>query len=218
MSTVRFTSEMFDTASSFRGDGVDRWDTSQFEDVTYMFNKATLFNANLSNWNMAQAQFMSSMFEMAQSFTGYGMDQWNIRQALTMAKMLIGTNLSDVNLSNWDVSNVHDMSHMFQYATSYQGIGISDWDTSNVIQMEYMFDGATSFNASVHHWQVRDVVNMAYMFHNTNQFQGIGLDQWEISSTCTVDHMFCRAEGLNVEQNNFTTTWEPSLLQDSLQC
>ena len=61
-------------------------------------------------------------------------------------------------LNNWDVSNVTDMSRMFNSATSFNQ-PLNDWDVSNddwdghrshVTTMDDMFLGATSFNQPRH--------------------------------------------------------------------
>ncbi len=42
------------------------------------------------------------------------------------------------DISDWDVSDVTDMSGMFSDADSFNG-DISDWDVSNVTDMSHMF-------------------------------------------------------------------------------
>ena len=53
------------------------------------------------------------------------------------------TNLKYLDLSNWDTSNVTNMSYMFYYQnsseTSLKNLNIGNWDTSNVTNMSYMF-------------------------------------------------------------------------------
>ena len=41
---------------------------------------------------------------------------------------------------------------------------ISNWDVSNVTDMNHMFEDATSFNQSLNKWNVSNVTNMAWMF------------------------------------------------------
>ena len=47
------------------------------------------------------------------------------------------------DISDWDVSNVTDMSKMFAYAVFNQDI--SSWNVSNVTKMEEMFNTAYDF-------------------------------------------------------------------------
>jgi len=81
-----------------------------------MFNYATSFNQNISNWNTSNVTRMVSMFNHATSF--------------------------NQDIGNWNVSSVTDMRYMFYYATSFnQDIG--NWNVSSVTDMEFMFDGVT---------------------------------------------------------------------------
>jgi len=56
-------------------------------------------------------------------------------------------NTDDGHISNWDVSNVTDMSFMFENATIFNG-DISRWNVSNVIHMQSTFENATAFKPS----------------------------------------------------------------------
>lgn len=56
-----------------------------------------------------------------------------------------------VDISEWDVSNVTNMSEMFSYASSFKG-DLSNWDVSNVTNMRFMFYKASSFNGDISGW------------------------------------------------------------------
>ena len=73
-------------------------------------------------------------------------------------------------IGEWDVSNVADMSHLFSYATLFNG-DISKWDVSSVKDMPAMFRWATSFNGDISKWDVSSVANMDYMFWDATFFK-----------------------------------------------
>ncbi len=50
------------------------------------------------------------------------------------------------------------MQYMFSSTTFNQDIG--DWDVSQVTNMSYMFDSADSFNQDIGNWDVSQVTNM----------------------------------------------------------
>ena len=52
------------------------------------------------------------------------------------------------NISNWDVSNITNMSYMFYGSSEFNG-DISKWNVSNVTDMSYMFNGASAFNGDI---------------------------------------------------------------------
>ena len=83
------------------------------------------------------------------------------------------------DISNWDVSNVTNMSEMFLNADEFNQ-DISSWDVSKVTDMRAMFYrkgsffsdifGRSAFNADISSWNVSSVRNMASMFYGSNSF------------------------------------------------
>ena len=45
------------------------------------------------------------------------------------------------DLSDWNVSNVKDMTYMFTVCENFKGKGLENWDVSKVKDMNYMFNG-----------------------------------------------------------------------------
>ena len=95
------------------------------------------------------------------------------------------------DISNWNTSNVIDMSGMFLGATKFNQ-SIKKWNTSKVVDMSGMFHGAILFDQSLntsnkitingvpyHPWNVSKVTNMSYMFKDTSFNQSI--DKWNTS-------------------------------------
>mgnify|MGYP003947018819 CR=1 FL=1 len=75
------------------------------------------------------------------------------------------TKIPVLDLSNWDVGNVVNMSSAF----SNMKIGtlkISEWNVSNVTQMSGMFTGAEIDSFDISGWAVENVINMIAMFKN----------------------------------------------------
>ena len=83
-------------------------------------------------------------------------------------------------ISDWDVSQVTDMSELFKDKTTFND-DISNWDVSNVTNMYAMFYNAQSFNQDIGAWNVSSVTNMTNMFLEATSFnQDIGA--WDVSS------------------------------------
>jgi len=67
------------------------------------------------------------------------------------------------HISYWDVSQITDMSKLFQDAIEFnQPIGY--WDVSSVTNMSYMFNSAEKFNQPIGNWDVSKVTIMDEMF------------------------------------------------------
>jgi len=81
-------------------------------------------------------------------------------------------------ISNWDTSNVTDMSRMFYDASSFNQ-PLNKWNVSNVTDMESMFHWATSFNQPLNDWNMSYVGNMSFMFCNASSFNQ-PLNDWNV--------------------------------------
>ena len=82
-------------------------------------------------------------------------------------------------LNNWNVSNVTDMSRMFEEASSFNQ-PLNNWDVSNVTDMRRMFNGARSFNQPLNNWNV-SITDMSNMFDPASSFNQ-PLNNWNVSS------------------------------------
>ena len=82
----------------------------------------------------------------------HGMKIWNVKLVRDMSSLLADKNFN-VDISQWDVSMVTNMSSMFGGASSFNQ-SLSSWNVSNVRNMSWMFCGAESFNQSLECWDV----------------------------------------------------------------
>ena len=91
------------------------------------------------------------------------------------------------NISNWSVSNVTNMDHMFSQCTNFDQ-DISGWTVSNVTNMDHMFSQCTNFNQVISGWTVTNVTNMSNMFANATNFnQSIG--SWDFTNVSNITDM-----------------------------
>ena len=66
----------------------------------------------------------------------------------TYADMFNGCyGLTSIDLSNFDTSNVTDMSYMFSVCSGLTSIDLSNFDTSNVTSMKYMFNSCSGLTS-----------------------------------------------------------------------
>ncbi|SHK91016.1 surface protein [Fibrobacter sp. UWH4] len=89
------------------------------------------------------------------------------------------------DISQWDVSNVTNMSRIFQ-DSQFNG-DISRWDVSKVINMVMMFRNS-DFNGDISKWNVSNVEAMSEMFASS-KFQG-NLDKWNVPKGVDMSDMF----------------------------
>ena len=116
---------------------------SNATNVTLMFWKCRLSNADFSNWNVSNITTTDRMFSAG------------------------GAN-GTINLSNWDVSNVTNMYAMFYDCTNLVPIGVEDWDTQSLLNAQQMFRNTQLFNQSLANWDINQVTNFTNFMNLTS--------------------------------------------------
>ena len=136
-----------------------------------------------------------------------------------------------LNVSDWDVSNVKNMSGMFANVNSinkdygeiegsnlanrlshyFNGSSfdqeIGQWDVSHVTNMSGMFCGADLFNRYINDWNVSNVNNMAWMFAGAAKFnQGIG--DWDVGEVTNMSAMFLKAKLFGNQDIDYSYVWD----------
>ena len=86
-------------------------------------------------------------------------------------------NMSSIDISFWDTSNVINMKFMFMIASAFnQDIG--SWDTSSVTDMSLMFNAATAFNQDLIGWCVTNISSEPGGFGNSSALTRANYPVW----------------------------------------
>ncbi len=127
----------------------------------------------------------------------WGTIAWSSMQAAFMGCINLVSNATDAP----DLSNVTDLTAMFQKASSFTG-EIGNWDLSNVTTTRDMFREASVFNEDITNWNVSNVTEMYAMFKDAFAFnQDIG--NWNMSNVTRTSVMFSGATAFNQDIGNW---------------
>ena len=175
-------------------------DTSNIEDMSYMFMLAKNFNQSIGNWDVSKVTNMSGMFEDAESFN-QPIGNWDVSNVTDMSCMFADAKAFNQPIGNWNTSNVTGMWGMFMRAKAFnQPIG--NWDVSKVTDMTGMFEDAESFNQPIGDWDVSNVMQMSGMFYNALSFNQ-PISNWVVSQETSLSSMFKGAKSFNQDLSSW---------------
>ena len=190
----------------------DYFDTSEAEDMSYMFYNTSNYEGEYSdglmlvNWDTSKVTNMSHMFD------GIGASQIDFLDNNHVSTDLNTENVTDMSYMfanttniNWlpatyftNTSKVTNMSHMFYNSgsdSSPDGSYYFSNDVSKVKDMSYMFANSRAFFDLKFDWNTESVTNMSHMFDNcVSRFGRIhefdGLENWDTSNVTDMSYMF----------------------------
>ncbi|KYG72797.1 hypothetical protein AWN68_08830 [Roseivirga echinicomitans] len=152
---------------------------------------------SIEQWGNIVWETMQGAFAGCSNLKENAPDAPNLSRVTDMQGMFSSCEDFSGDLNNWDVSNVTDMSFMFENNSPYdKDIEIGDWDVSKVTSMDRMFAGADVFNDDIGNWDVGSVTTMSEMFEDARSFnQDIG--SWNVSNVSDMSSMFRSASSFN---------------------
>ena len=109
------------------------------------------------------------------------------------------TNLPDIDISEWNVSNVETMEGMFVMYKNFN-CDLSKWDVSNVYNMASTFDGCEKFEGKgLENWDIRNVEYMYRTFAYCYHFDGKSIEDWDVKNVVDMREMFEGCKNLNCD-------------------
>ena len=129
-------------------------------------------------------------------------------------------NVSTLDLSGLDTSNMTSMSGMFYNSKSLTNIDLSGFDTSKVVTMTNMFDGCTNLeNLDVTNFNTSKVTNMYWMFSNLKKVTSLDLSNFDTKMVTNMFGLFRYCNSLKeLDISNFNTSMVKTMTGMFLGC
>ncbi|HAO5827694.1 TPA: BspA family leucine-rich repeat surface protein [Listeria monocytogenes] len=120
-------------------------------------------------------------------------------------KYLFGGNrATKLDLSNFDTSNVTDMSFMFINSAA-TNLDLSSFNTSNVTTMQSMFDSSAVTSLDLSNFNTSKVTSMRYMF-DESVISSLDLSNFDTSKVQDMYCMFYQSAATSIDVSNFDTS------------
>jgi Mycoplasma protein of unknown function, DUF285 len=183
---------------------IGAWDVSRVTDFTRVFDpdrqqtlernrnptKRSVFDEDLSGWDLSNAVTVRGMFAAANAFTGKGVEAWVVDKVTNFSFMFAWAHKFVGNVSSWHTSRATSMEAMFLNNAELDA-DVTRWDVSRVQSTAFMFEGAESFvGGDLRKWNVARVQNMQYMFTKAHAFTGM-VSTWNTSRVTNMEAMVC---------------------------
>lgn len=162
-------------------------------------------------------------------FTPYGGELWTSLESIEGLELLDMSYCTDMSyifyeqpwseihgISDWDVSNVVDMTNAFSGCVNITTLDIGQWDTSSVQAFQGMFSGHNwsgdmkLTSLPIERWNTASAIDMSHMFYGCAQLVEAPVTYWNVSNVKSFSHFFADCEKL--EQPNIHN-WDTSSVE-----
>lgn len=180
---VEYMGRMFYTCYALKDIiGLNNLDVSNVKNMKYMFCGLEQFtDLDISKWNAPKCEDADHMFS---SFLKPGDEHYNGFVRINAPNLFrsgcvknlrsvfeSNNELKYVNVSNWNVSNVTDMSFMFNSCYELKSVGnLCKWNVSNVTTFKQMFTCCSklTYIGDLSNWNAPKCTNARFMFGGDN--------------------------------------------------
>ena len=118
------------------------------------------------------------------------------------------SNITEIDLSNFDSSKVVNMSNMFSYCTKLKKINLWNINTTLVKEMKNLFKNCESLKSiDLSYFDTSSVTNMNYMFQNCKTIKSINASSFNTLNVEDMEELFSYCENLiAVDVSSFNTS------------
>ena len=162
----------------------------------------------VTNRTFEKTTSMAYMFSSCSNLTSLDVSGFDTSNVTTMSDMFSGSNLTSLDVSGFDTSNVTTMSGMFSNCSNLTSLDVSGFDTSNVTTMSYMFRDCSNLTSlDVSKFNTSNVTTMLWMFGNCSKLTSLDVSKFDTSNVTTMSEMFYNCSKLtSLDVSKFDTS------------
>ena len=177
-------------------------------DASYLFYNNARLNIMNELLNMCKSvTSMANMFNRCSQLTEIDLSNFDTSNVTLMNNMFYNcSNLQSVVLVG--INKAYNMSNMFYGCSQLTEIDLSNFDTSTAIDMQAMFNYCSSLKSiDLSNFDTSTVTNMQAMFNYCSSLKSIDLSNFDTSITTRLDTMFANCTSLeSIDLSSFDTS------------
>ena len=168
------------------------WDVRQVKGMRNMFSwTKSLRELHVETWKTAQVAWMQSMFMYCGAHS-LDLRQWSVDKVSDLSGMFFGMSyLTSLDLRGWQTQRVTSLFNTFAETPELTNLQLGDhWDTSQVTNLSGTFEHTGLRSLDLRGWDVRRVITMASLFWNCYDLESIDFSGWQTGNVTNMGRMF----------------------------
>lgn len=163
------------------------WDTSNVTNFDMMFKEFSFNSATkgVSELNVSSATSMDSLFSGTGNLSLLNLSNWNVSNVKSMNWTFSGSNITGMDISNWDLSGLEIATTMFSRSSGdLKSTGVESIKFDSLVDTKQMFDGFNEdapLNLNLNNMNMRNVTDATQMFRGAN-ISNVEVSDWRFNS------------------------------------
>lgn len=109
----------------------------------------------------------------------------------TLKNLFDSINIVNLNVSNWDTSNITSLNGVFSSMPNLESVECADWNVSNVTSFYATFDGLRSLkNVNISKWDTTKSTSFDWFFSNNNSLLQLDVSNLKTQNCSSFYSMF----------------------------
>lgn len=190
---------------------VTGWNVSNVKDMDFIFNALPnlIEIKGLDTWDVSNVTSMKGFFYDCTNLKSIkGIENFKFNEKLKSLSQFFAfcDSLEEINVNNWDVSNVSNFSIMFLYCRKLNELNLGNWKTKNAVNLRSMFETCDNLKKIIglDNWDISNVKSTDSMFKDCKNLESLpGIENWDVSNITHASQMFLGCKKLKGDLSNW---------------